>query len=159
MIRRLLPPSIDNTYRGHGLALWLFGLLLFVRTAMGVNSIFKGRSILTSADGIPLDTYPPAAAQTLVSLFALLGLSNLVLCLLGILVLVRYRSMVPMMFALFLTEHLGRRLILSLQPIVRTGRPPGFYISLALLALMLGGLALSLWKRGNRTEAFSEVTR
>ena len=159
MIRRLLPPSIDNTYRGHRLALWLFGLLLFVRTAMGVNSILKGRSILTSADGIPLDTYPPAAAQTLVSLFALLGLSTLVLCLLGILVLVRYRSMVTLMFALLLTEHLGRRLILSLQPIVRTGRPPGFYINLALLALMLAGLALSLWWRGNRTEAPSEVTR
>jgi hypothetical protein len=158
MIRRLLPLSIDNSYRGHRLALWLFGLLLFVRTAMGVNSILKGRSILTSADGIPLDTYPPAAAQTLVSLFALLGLSNLVLCLLGILVLVRYRSMVPLMFALFLTEHLGRRLILSLQPIVRTGRPPGLYISLALLALMLGGLALSLWWPRNRKVA-PEVTR
>ena len=159
MIRRLLPASIDNTYRGHGLALWLFGLLVFLRTAMGVNSILKGRSILTSADGIPLDTYPPAAAQTLVSLFALLGLSNLVLCLLGILVLVRYRSMVPLMFALLLTEHLGRRLVLYLLPVERTGRPPGFYINLALLALILAGLALSLWKRGNRTETSSEVTR
>jgi hypothetical protein len=158
MIRRLLPPSIDNAYPGHRLALWLFGVLLFLRTGMGVNSILNGRSILTSADGIPLDTYPPAAAQTVVSLFALLGLSNLVLCLLGILVLARYRSMVPLMFALFLTEYLGRRLILSLQPIERTGSPPGFYINLALLALMLGGLALSLWSPPNRKGA-AEVTR
>jgi hypothetical protein len=157
MIRRLLPPSIDNAYPGHRLALWLFGLLLFLRTAMGVNSIFNSRSILTSADGIPLDTYPAAAAQTVVSLFALLGLSNLVLCVLGILVLVRYRSMVPLMFALFLTEHLGRRLILSLHPIERTGRPPGIYINLAILALMLVGLALSLWRPRHRKEAPGET--
>lgn len=158
MIRRLLPPSIDNRYGGHKLALWLFGLLLFMRTAMGVNSILNGRSVLTSADGIPLDAYPSAAAQTLVSLFALLGLSNLVLCLLGVLALARYRSMVPLMFALFLTEHLGRRLILYLLPVVRTGIPPGFYINLAILALMLVGLALSLWRPRSREEA-PEATR
>jgi hypothetical protein len=149
MIDQLLPRRIDNTYRGSKLALWLFALLLFMRGAMSVNSMFNAAKVASSADGIPLDTYAPAAAGTIISLFALLGLAHFTLCLLGILVLVRYRSMIPFMFALLLLEHLGRRLILHLMPIVRTGTPPGFYVNLVLLAVMLVGLALSLRRRGN----------
>jgi hypothetical protein len=149
MIDQLLPRHIDNTYRGSKLALWLFGFLLFMKVAMSVNSIFNGASVASSADGIPLDAYTPAAARTIVSLFALLGLSHFVICVLGILVLVRYRSMIPFMFALLLLEHLSRRLILHFSPIIRTGTPPGFYVNLVLLAVMLAGLALSLRTRGS----------
>ena len=149
MIDQLLPERIDNTYRGHRIALWLFALLLFMKVAMSVNSIFNAYSVATSADGIPLDTYTPAAARTIVSLFALLGLSHLVICMLCILVLIRYRSVIPFMFSLLLLEHLSRKLILHFMPIIRTGTPPGFYVNLVLLAVMLAGLALSLRSRGN----------
>jgi hypothetical protein len=149
MMSRLLPPRIDNTYRGHKLALWLFALLLFMKVAMSVNSIFNGYSVASSADGIPLDTYAPAAARTIVSLFALLGLSHFMVSLLCILVLACYRSMIPFMFALLLLEHLGRRVILHFTPVIRAGTPPGFYVNLALLAVMLAGLALSLRSRGD----------
>ena len=148
MFDQLLPQTIDNTYRGHRLALWLFGLLLFMKLAVSLNSIFNGYSVASSADGIPLDTYPPAAARTIVALFALFGLAHFMICLLGILVLVRYRSMIPFMFALLLVEHLSRRLILLLIPIVRVGTPPAFAVNLVLAALMIAGLALSLWRRG-----------
>lgn len=144
----LFPKTFDNTYRGRRLALWLFGVLVFMKLAMSLNSIFNGYKIATSADGIPLDTYPPAAAQTFVAAFALLGLSNLIICLLCLLVLIRYRTMVPLMFALLLLEHLGKRLILMFLPIVRTGTPPAPVINLILLGLMIAGLALSLWRRG-----------
>ena len=149
MFDQLLPQRIDHTYRGYKPALWLFGLLLFMKIAMSLNSIFNGYSVASSADGIPLDTYTSACAKTLVSLFALLGLSHFMICLLCILVLIRYRSMVPLMFALLLLEHLSRKLILQFLPIVRTGTPPGFYINLGLLALMIVGLALSLRSQGN----------
>jgi hypothetical protein len=71
------------------------------------------------------------------------------ICLLGILVLARYRGMVPLMFALFLVEHVSRKLILQFHPIVRAGNPPASAINLVLLALTMVGLALSLWSRGN----------
>ena len=143
-MNRLFPQCIDNTYRGYKVALWLFGLLVLMKTVRNLRSIFDGYAVATTADGIPLDTYSPAAARTIVSLWALLGLSSFVLCLLCILALVRYRRMVPLMFAMFLLEFLGRRVILQLLPIVTTGTPPGFYINLALLAVMIAGLALSL---------------
>jgi len=160
MFSQLLPRTIDNAYRGHKLALWLLGLLVFMKVAMSLNSIFNGYSVASSADGIPLDTYPPAAARTIVSLFAIFGLAHFVICLLCVLVLVRYRSMIPFMFALLLLEHLGRRLILYVMPIVRTGTPPAFAVNLVLLGLTITGLALSLRSRGNaRVPDSSEVTR
>jgi hypothetical protein len=111
---------------------------------MSLNSIFNSYSVATSADGIPLDTFTPAGVQAFVSLFAILGLSNFIICLLGLVVLVRYRSLIPFMFALLVFEHVGRKLIFYFLPIVRTGTSPGSYISLGLLALMIAGLALSL---------------
>jgi hypothetical protein len=147
MLSAILPQQIDNAYRGHKIALWLFGLLLILRTVIGVNSIVNGYLIASTADGIPLDSYGPAAAQTVVTLFALLGLSTLIICALGVLTLVRYRAMVPLMFALLLLEYAARKLILYLMPIAKTGASPGWVVNLVLLTLMLAGLALSLWSR------------
>jgi hypothetical protein len=149
MFNQLLPQRIDNTYRGYKLALWLFALLVFIKVAISLNCIFNGYSVATSADGIPLDTFTSAGAQTVVSLFALLGNSWLMICLLCILVLARYRSMIPLMFGLLLLEHLSRKLILQFLPMVRTGTPPGFFVNLVLLAVMLVGLALSLGSQDN----------
>ena len=146
---QFLPQRVDNTYRGYKLALWLFGAVVLMKLAMSLNSIFNGYVVASSADGIPLDTFPSSAAQTVVSLFAIWGLAHLMICLLCILVLARYRSMVPLMLALLLLEHLSRRLILQFLPIVRTGTPPGFFVNLILLALMIAGLALSLRSQSN----------
>lgn len=144
MLNRLLPRQADNAYRGYRLALWLFGLLVLLRTIMSVNSMINGRDIASSADGIPLDTYTPDGARTVVSLFAVIGLSNLVICILCIVVLVRYRALVPLMFSLLLLQHLARRVIHQVLPIATTGNPPATVINLVLLALMVAGLVLSL---------------
>jgi hypothetical protein len=153
LIEQLLPQRVDNTYRGYKLALWLFALVVLMKVAMSLNSIFNGHMVASSADGIPLDTFPTAATQTVVALFAIWGLAHLMICMLCIVVLARYRSMVPLMLALLLLEHLSRRVILQVIPIVRTGTPPGLFVTLTLLALMIVGLALSLWSlhpRGGR---------
>ncbi|HSK43111.1 MAG TPA: hypothetical protein VLA83_04400 [Candidatus Binatia bacterium] len=144
MFNQLFPQRIDNTYPGHKLALWLFGLIVLIKTAMGVNSIFFGHKIATSADGIPLDTFPLAAAGTIIAMFAIWGLAHLMICLLCVLVLFRYRAMVPLMFAFLLLEHLSRKLVLYFIPIARSGTPPGTYVNLTLVAVMVLGLALSL---------------
>ena len=147
----MFPQTIDNNYRGHKLALWLFGALLLMRLVMSVNSLLNGRAVLTGADGVPLDTYPPTAAQTIVALFALMACSQLVMCVLGGVALIRYRGMIPLLFALQLVEHLGRRVVLNLIPIVRVGAPPAGVITLILLAFMVVGLALSLWDNRSHT--------
>ncbi len=150
MLDRILPRSVDNLYRGHKLALGIFAVLVALKVVMGVNSVFNAYSVASSADGIPLVTFPSDAAQTVVTLFSLVGLSHLMIGLLGVLVLVRYRSAIPFMFALILIVHLTGELVLQVMPIATTGTPPGAAINLALFALESTGLGLSLWTQDLR---------
>lgn len=152
MLERLLPQPIDNTYRGHQLALWVLALVVLVKITQSVVIIFDGYSIVMTADGIPLDTYPPAAAQTIVAIWALSGFERLIISLLCVLVLVRYRSMITFMLALLGLDYLARQLILHFVPLVRTGTPLGPRVNFILFSLVIVGLALSLWGKGVRSE-------
>jgi hypothetical protein len=147
MFNMILPRTADNAYRGQKVALWLFGLLLLMRLPISINSMIMGHKVLTTADGVPLDTYPPGAASTILAFFALYGLGNLVISVLSIVILVRYRSLVPFMFVLFLLYHLGGRWIDFVHPIARVGAPPAAAINLTILILIVAGVVLSLWPR------------
>jgi len=149
MLNRIFPQPIDNTYRGHPLAVWLFIPVVVLKTGVALGTIFNGRGAAQSADGIPLDSFGAGGAEAVVALFAIWGLSQLVFSALGVLALTRYRAMIPFMFVLLLVEHLARRWILLVKPIARIGTPPGIYINLVLLVLMIVGLALSLRSRAD----------
>lgn len=140
-----LPRSIDNHYRGQKLALWLFWIVLIIRAAQGVSLIINGHAIVKEADGIPLETFPPAAAQSIVAMFALSGGARLVLSILGILIFVRYRSAIPLMLALLALDQAVKELLLYVYPLYRVGNPIGPTINLVLLFLTIIGFALSLW--------------
>lgn len=147
MLARFFPATADNSYRGPKLALWILGLVVLVRIAISFGSIVNGYGAASGPDGIPLDSFPAAASQTIISLFAMLGLSRLLLGLLCVLVLIRYRAMVPLMFAVLLIEQVGRQAIVYFLPIPRVGAPPVSMIHLTLLALMVVGLGLSVISR------------
>ena len=147
ILSRLFPARIDNTYQGSKIALWILGLLIAVRTMQSVMILVNGYSIAQSADGIPLETYPAAAAQTIVALFTLSAVSRLVISLICVVVLVRYRRAVPLMFLLLLVTYAAGQLVGRVIPIVRVGQPPAAIMNLTLLGLTIVGLVLSLWKR------------
>ena len=156
MFDKLLPQPIDNTYRGSKVALWLFGLVVGVRILQSLAVIFNGYSTAINADGIPLDTYPPVAAQTMVALFAQASLWRLTFCSVCVLILVRYRSAVPLMFMVLILNFLAAQLLFWFVPLTRTGTPPGPYVNLAQFVLTVIGLVLSLRSRrvaGQRTHA------
>lgn len=149
MLDLLLPQRVDNTFHGQRLALWLLAALVLMKGGIALGTIFNGHSAATSADGIPLNTFAPAGEQAFIAIFAAWGLSQLMLNLIAVLVLVRYRALVPFMFLVLLLEHLGRRLIFLVLPIARTGTPPGLFINLGLVAVMLVGLVVSLRRPDN----------
>lgn len=147
ILSRFLPQPIDNTYRGSKIALWLFGLIVFIHILQSVMVIVNGYSIAQSADGIPLETYPANAAQTILAIFMVSSLRRLIISLICAGVLVRYRSAVPLMFVVLGLNYLGGQFILQFVPIVRIGTPPGVLVNLAMFGLTVVGLLLSLWKR------------
>ena len=148
MFDKLLPQPIDNKYSGSKIALWLLGLIVFVHTLQSVLVLVNGYSIAQSADGIPLETYPAAAAQTILAIFMTASLRRLVISLICAVVLFRYRSAVPLMFIVLGLGYLGGQVIFQFVPIVRVGTPPGVVVNLITFGLTVVGLTLSLWSRG-----------
>ncbi len=148
MFDKLLPQPIGNRYSGSKIALWLFGLIVFVQILQSVMVIVNGYSVAQSADGIPLETYPAAAAQTILAIFMVSSLRRLFISLMCAVVLFRYRSAVPLMFVVLGLNYLGGEVIFQFVPIVRVGTPPGVVMTLIMFGLTVVGLALSLWRRG-----------
>ena len=142
MFERLLPKCLDNEYRGRALALWLFGLVVLMKSIQSLSIILAGNRTAMGADGIPLDTFPPTAAQAVLAVFAQHSLWRLSYCLLCLLALFRYRSAVPLMFALLVANYIGGQIIFHFVQLPRVGTPPGPAINLVLFCLMIVGLVL-----------------
>ncbi len=148
MLARLFPRQIGNAFHGSRIALWLLGVLLFVQSGISAVSILNGYSAASQADGIPLERFSAEGAATVVALFGLLGVSQLMLRLLGVLALVRYRAAVPLVYLTMVLELVARRLVLVAEPIVRrqeSGGGAGFPINLVMLLVSVAGLGLALW--------------
>lgn len=150
-----LPRRIDNHYRGQKLALWLFWVVVIIRAAQGVSLLANGYSIVKEADGIPLETFPLAASQSIVGMFAISGGSRLVLSILGILIFVRYRSAIPLVFALLALDQGTKELLLYVYPLYRVGNPIGPTVNGVLLFLTVIGFVLSVW--GKRPSSASKT--
>ena len=148
MLQRLFPERIDNRFEGHRLALWLLGIHLALKLVMSVNSIANTASIASGPDGLQLDSYGADGARTVLMLFAANAMAGLALALVGVVALLRYRAMVPMVTLLLLFEAAGRRLIIESYAVERAGGSNNaFAINMGMMALLLAGLLLSLWPR------------
>ena len=145
MLTRLFPCQFDNRFDGWRTALWILGLLLFLRLAMSINSIVNTESVAAGADKFPLDSYGADGARAVLMLFALRALADLMLALVGVLALVRYRSMVPLVFLLLATEQVARRVIVQSYAIARSEPAAAAYVvNYGMIALLFCGLLLSL---------------
>jgi hypothetical protein len=152
MLNRIFPKLVDNTYRGHRLAIWLFALVVLMELSMGTNSIVNTRMVAMSADGIPLDQYGAGGADAVIAIFAIAGLFRVLLALQGVLVLLRYRAMIPLMYLVLLVLHLGSKALLLLHPIAKSGVATaqlGSAFILAFLAMLLIGFVLSILNKSN----------
>ena len=152
MFEKVLPRSIDNNYRGNKLGLWLLGVVIVMRLLQSTMIIFNGPSTVKDADGVPLDSYPAEAAQNILAVFTSSSLWRATFCLLGVIVLIRYRSATPLMFVILILNFLAAQALSYFVPLIRIGTPPGPYVNLGLFVLMLIGLALSLWSRKTHDE-------
>jgi hypothetical protein len=147
MLSRILPSPVDNRVRGHVLSLWLFYPITLVSLARSCIHIFRSDGGAQSIATIPLDSFTAAGAASVVALFAQWGLSQLVLALVFVVVLFRYRALLSLMYLLIVVENVGRLAIGSVKPIATLGTPPGRPGSLVVIGLAAVGLVLSLrWK-------------
>lgn len=152
MLDRLFPRQFGNAWSGSRIAAWLLGTVIALKAVMGFNSVFFTRMVAVKADGIPLDSYGPAGARMVTVFFAQWGLGQMLLAFLGLVALVRYRSMIPLVLLLLLTEQLARKAIfMAHPPVAAVARAPGLSVpllfNLGFTVALLAAFALSLTVR------------
>jgi hypothetical protein len=145
---RLLPARIDNRYRGHILALWLFVPVALQRVALGLTHLLRADGGAQSISTMPLDTYPPSAAQNVIGLFARMGLEQLLFGFLCLLVLLRYRALIPLMYLLIVAHYLASRVVGQIKPLVLAGNSRVQTPMLVIAILCALGMVLALTGRG-----------
>jgi hypothetical protein len=149
-LSRIFPARIDNHYRGHILALWLFVPVALQRVALSLTHLLRSDGGAQSISTIPLDTYPTSAAQNVIGLFARMGLEQLLFGFLCLLVLLRYRALIPLMYLLIVVHYLASRLVGQVKPLVLAGNSGARTPMLVIAMLCAVGLVLSLLGPGYR---------
>jgi hypothetical protein len=145
MFSRLFPKQFGNAYRGHWLGLVILGLMLFFRLAQTTMGLIDPVLVIRGPDGILFDTFNGPAQTAFTYVFRLLCFLNVLICLIGVLALVRYRAMVPLIYLVLLLLLAGQKVLGMLYPIPRAPDAPGGMIVLAMLAVSLLGFLLSLF--------------
>jgi hypothetical protein len=143
----LFPAQADNTIRGSKWPLYLFILVAMIGTVRSCIHIFSADGGAGSIAGMNLAVN---GANEVIFAFALWGAEQLIYVLLQWVVILRYRSLIALMWVIQFLETLGRMPVGRIKPVTFAHTPPGAYQNYIYLALSLLMLALSLWS-GQRT--------
>jgi hypothetical protein len=138
----LFPAKADNSLRGSQWPLYLFILIALVGTVRSCIHIFAPDGGAGSIAGMNMNV---TGANEVIFAFALWGSAQLIYALLQWLVILRYRSLVPLMWGVQFLETLGRMLVGRIKPVTFAHTPPGAYQNYIYLVLAVLMLALSLW--------------
>lgn len=154
MLNPILPKNIDNNYNGSKIAIAILAIITIVKLLMGINiggfnPFVKTEYILSHIDGIPLDTYPIEASKTIISMAQSWGLDMLILSCLSILIMLKYRNAIPIMFVIYLCENFIREApaLMRILNNFLSGTPlsNAAIINLSLIAFLFIGLILSIY--------------
>ena len=151
MLANLFPATITNNYRGAVLAKWVFVLVTLLTLGRSLAHIFLPDGGAQSIATIPLDSFTANGAATAVHLFALWGVSQLIIGLIYLIVLWRYQALIPLMYLLMVLEYALRLALTFAKPLETHGTAPGAIGNYVLIPLALLMLWLSL--RDGKTEA------
>jgi len=147
ILNLIFPEQFDNQFKGHKIALYVFYILTAVTLWRSQHHLFAPDGGAQTIATVPLDTFTHAGAQAVIGVFGLWGLSQLIIGLVYLLVALRYRAMVPLMYVLMLVEYLFRAFYFPItKPIPTAGTAPGAMINipfviltiLMLLAIIIG---------------------
>ena len=143
---RLFPQTLDNSYRGNKLPLYLLYLLTIVTIGRSLAHMFLEDGGAQSIATIPLDNYSVEASGVVIHIFAEWGLTQLLFGVLYAIVLWRYKILIPLMYLFIFIEYTGRLLLTMYKPIILEGTAPGGVGNYIMIPLALIMLVLSLLK-------------
>jgi hypothetical protein len=137
-----LPPKIDNVIRGTKIPFTLFALYAIVSAVRSCIHLLSPDGGAGSIAGMDLSV---AGADGIIFAFALWGSSQLLFAIFQLLVVLRYRSLVPFMWLMLALEVLLRELVGAMKPVTFAHTPPGAIGNQLILPLAVGMVVWSLW--------------
>jgi len=150
----LLPRTANNDYHGGRVPLYFFYALIPVITFRSFVHFLKDDSGVNSIASIVLFSGTPDPNNVVYMFSALWGSQQVIMWMIYLVVLVRYRSLIPLMWALFVVEVCFRMAVGSMHPLTpdyyaRT--PPGKLGNLPML--LIGSTMLVLAVRNTLRSA------
>ena len=142
LIETLLPVKADNVIRGSKLPFYIFILLATIGVVRSCIHIFSPDGGAGSIAGMDLSV---SGANEVIFAFALWGAEQFIYALIQWIVILRYRSLIPLMWGVQFMETLGRILPGQLKPVTFSHTPPGAIQNYIYLGLAVAMLALALW--------------
>ena len=147
MFEILFPKSADNNYKGYKLVLYLFIPFLLLMTWRSIIHMSFEEFGLHDIANVKVLTGNPDPMPLIYAFFSAWGLIQLIFCAFAWIVVIRYRSLIPLTILAFLVEWSVR--VFNSSPIVNDpiysdGITPGMvyapYMTLFLLALFIFSL-------------------
>ena len=146
MLQRVFPTSLDNQFPGHKIALYIFYALTALTLWRSQHHLFEHDGGAQSIATIPIDTYSSSAGETVIGIFGLWGLSQLIIGLIYLLAAIRYRALIPFLYVLFTLEYAMRLWVGANKTIETEGTAPGSMINLPFMIAGVVLFALSIWR-------------
>ena len=122
MLEKILPEKIDNNFPGYKFAAYAFLVITISTIARSLAHMFLPDGGAGSIATIDISV---EGGVTIIGMFAQWGLSQLLMAGLYVIVFVRYKSLIPLMYLIIFTEYAGRIGIGLLKPIETVGTAPG----------------------------------
>ena len=144
-IKRIFPNPITNDYGGPEIAKWTFAFVTFITLGRSPIHTFLPDGGSQSIATIPLEKLTADGASAVIHIFSQWGLSQLLFAILYLIVLWRYKSLIPLMWVFILVEYTGRLFLGLSKPMTGLeGTPPGAVGNLIIIPLALIMIYLSV---------------
>ncbi len=141
-MKRLLPKVADNNYYGLKVAYYFFIFFMVINTIRSFIHLLAEDAGLNSIANIIVFEGTPDPNEAIYLFGSLWGEMQVLCCLISWVVIVRYKSLIPFMYLIWLLEWILRITLISymhsLDAIYKTGPTPGAdYAPLVIIFLII----------------------
>lgn len=152
ILQKIFPKTIDNQFNGYKVALYFFYLLTLVTLWRSQHHLFSADGGAQSIASIPIDAFTSDGATTVIGIFSLWGLSQLIIGFIYVATALRYKSLIPFMYLLMWFEYLMRAVYIgTFKPVITIDTAPGVVGNYVFIILVPILLALSLLESKKQT--------
>jgi hypothetical protein len=161
LLETVIPENANNDFRGGAVPLYTFCVLIAITTFRSTVHFLKEDSGVNSIASIHLFPGDPDPNQVIYMFSSLWGSQQVIMVMVYVIVLFRFRNLIPLMFALMVVEVGLRFIVGSIHPLteefyVRT--PPGKWGNLPMLVVSMLMVHLSHLKISRTVEPTLEPT-